>query len=257
MASAALVNNARVSPETFLDCPTTYGWLSPLMSFSRDLPDDSKNLEKPSPVPKTSDLEASLKDIVDFEFLLHDPVAMLPADELFSDSKLVPLQLAPSLPTPSVVEPSLPDSSTTTSRWSSEIPVPEPSSAISPKAPRRSSRWRELLGLKKLQNPKLSSSPPSKNPNPNPNPRPHPQSLKQLLNRNPTPSASQFPFRINPNPQFFQWQNQIRGSLNPLLPLCLLNHRRRSPIYSRLGLESRFCRIVGQIWTIKSRPTRM
>ncbi|KAH7679214.1 hypothetical protein IHE45_06G044200 [Dioscorea alata] len=190
MASAALVNNAGVSPETFLDCPPAYGWLSPRMSFSRDLPDDSKNPEKPSPVPEASDLEASPKDIVDFEFLLHDPVAMLPADELFSDGKLVPLQLAPSLPTPSVAEPSLPDSSTTTSRRSSEIPVPEPSSVLSPKAPRCSSRWRELLGLKKLQNPKLSSSPPSKNPNPNPNPYPNPRSLKRLLNRNPRSSST-------------------------------------------------------------------
>ncbi|KAM0948634.1 hypothetical protein DsansV1_C06g0061471 [Dioscorea sansibarensis] len=184
--ASALVNNAGVSPETFIDCPPVFGWLSPRMSFSRDLPDDSTSPGKPSPVPETADLEASPKDIVDFEFRLHDPVAMLPADELFSEGKLVPLQLAPSRPTPSAAEPPLPDSSASTPRQSSEIPVPEPSSVLSPKAPRCSSRWRELLGLKKLQNPK-PSSPPSKNPNPNP--YSNPRSLKRLLNRSPRSSS--------------------------------------------------------------------
>ncbi|KAH7663556.1 hypothetical protein IHE45_14G063600 [Dioscorea alata] len=71
------------------------------MSFSHDLPDDFKNPEKPSPVPETSDLEESLKDIVDFEFLLHDPVAMLPADELFSDEPDPGLSQSPSPAVPS------------------------------------------------------------------------------------------------------------------------------------------------------------
>ncbi|KAJ0980759.1 hypothetical protein J5N97_009014 [Dioscorea zingiberensis] len=184
--ASAVVNNVCVSPEGFLDCPPAFGWLSPRMSFSRDLSDDSKNPEKPPSGPESSDLEASPKDLADFEFLLHDPVAMLPADELFSDGKLVPLQLASSRPSPSAAEVLPPESATTTPRRT-EIAVSE-AYVLSPKAPRCSSRWRELLGLKKLQSPKpelekRSSSPPTKNPNPNP------RSLKRLLNRNLRSSA--------------------------------------------------------------------
>nr|POE57600.1 hypothetical protein CFP56_39355 [Quercus suber] len=58
-----------MSPESFID-------LAPAKS------------PPPSELP---DLEASARD---FKFRLEDPVAMLPADELFSDGKLVPLQLS-------------------------------------------------------------------------------------------------------------------------------------------------------------------
>lgn len=71
--------------------------------------------------------------VADFEFRLEDPVNMLPADELFSDGKLMPLQL----PT---VRPA------TTSVRSPETQKLR----TDPKAPRSSSRWKELLRLKKL-----------------------------------------------------------------------------------------------------------
>ncbi|CAL0303701.1 unnamed protein product [Lupinus luteus] len=79
----------------------------------------------------------------DFEFCLEHPVTMLPADELFFDGKLLPLPLSSLKPfTPSTTD----------------SPSPEPLTAkpvepflFSPKAPTCSSRWRELLGLKKKQ----------------------------------------------------------------------------------------------------------
>ncbi|KAL0363012.1 UNVERIFIED_CONTAM: hypothetical protein Scaly_1256400 [Sesamum calycinum] len=170
MASAC-VNNIGVSPESFLDCPPakfpSYGWLSPRISFSREIPDeeaskvsaaksspksqgqavpDSANAEK----PEESDPEMS-KDFVDFEFRLEDLVTMLPADELFSDGKLVPLQL-------SSIRHSLTSAPASSDVRSPDTPkscrINEISSAdpylFSPKAPRCSSRWKELLGLKKL-----------------------------------------------------------------------------------------------------------
>ncbi|KAF8408757.1 hypothetical protein HHK36_004825 [Tetracentron sinense] len=198
MASAC-VNNISLSPENFLDCPPTYssyGWLSPRISFSRDLADEESKIaggkapspvDKPGNLPEKSDLDVSCKDMCDFEFRLEDPVTMLPADELFSDGKLVPLQLA-------VIRPAV------VSRTSREIRSPETAKShriaevsisdsylFSPKAPRCSSRWKELLGLKKLhQNPKHDASKsvslPAKNPNP--------KSLKHFLHRNPKASSS-------------------------------------------------------------------
>ncbi|KAI4374647.1 hypothetical protein MLD38_012617 [Melastoma candidum] len=78
----------------------------------------------PSPPP---DLTPSS----DFEFCLHDqpPVPMLPADQLFSQGFLLPLPLHSKPPPPS-------------------DPIDSP--LFSPKAPPCSSRWRDLLRLKKL-----------------------------------------------------------------------------------------------------------
>ncbi|KAG1331852.1 protein IQ-DOMAIN 14-like [Cocos nucifera] len=183
--ASALVNNVGVSPEGFLDCPTasysSYGWLSPRISFSRDLADG----DRPSPVPAAAleapsgnppenpDLVAPAKDLVDFEFRLHDPVAMLPADELFSDGKLVPLQLkssAAEIRSPELLK----------SRRRAEIAAGSDPYVFSPKAPRCSSRWRELLGLKKAQNPKADAQKPTGAASKNPNAK----SLKHFLHRN-------------------------------------------------------------------------
>lgn len=169
MASAC-VNNIGMSPDNFLDCPPatfpSYGWLSPRMSFSREFPDEEgskvaghrpslKNqllphnaeedrLEEPDP-------EISSKDFVDFEFRLEDPVTMLPADELFANGKLVPLQLSTIRPSttsaPASSEARSPE--TPKFRRRNEVSSRDPY-LFSPKAPRCSSRWRELLGLKKL-----------------------------------------------------------------------------------------------------------
>lgn len=166
MASAC-VNNIGMSPESFLDCPPatfpSYGWLSPRVSFSRE--EDSSKLAGNKPTlpaaknqPETPDPEAPAGD---FEFRLEDPVAMLPADELFSDGKLMPLHL--SSIRPSVNEPTTssqirsPDSAKSRRRTEGSRLDPY---LFSPKAPRCSSRWKELLGLKKLylnSNPKTDS----------------------------------------------------------------------------------------------------
>ncbi|EYU33761.1 hypothetical protein MIMGU_mgv1a007167mg [Erythranthe guttata] len=168
MASAC-VNNIGISPESFLDCTPvkcpSYGWLSPRISFSRELPDEeaasnikpsaknqarSDNAE--SEKPKGSDPVISGKDFVDFEFHLEDPVKMLAADELFSDGKLVPLHL-------STIRQSM-----TSAPESSDVRSADDSPyfrqrkqfsstdtyLFSPKAPTCSSRWKGLLGLKKL-----------------------------------------------------------------------------------------------------------
>ncbi|KAI3961079.1 hypothetical protein MKW92_037577 [Papaver armeniacum] len=110
----------------------------------------------------------------DFEFRLEeDPVKMLDADELFSDGKLVPRQLNTVRP---VIE------STVSSEEDGVInSVPETAKAFrridiadaelylfSPKAPRCSSRWKELLGLKR-------------NSNNSPNPKNHDQNQNQKI----------------------------------------------------------------------------
>lgn len=166
MASAC-VNNIGMSPEkTFLDCSPakypSYGWSNPRISFSRQIPDKeaskvtgathsaaSENvaLEK----PEESDPNVSGNDFVDFEFRLEDPVIMLPADELFSDGKLVPLHVSTirhsmtAVPISSEVK--LPDSPKL--RRTNENSVKDPY-LLSPKAPRCSSSWKELLGLKRI-----------------------------------------------------------------------------------------------------------
>ncbi|PKA51257.1 hypothetical protein AXF42_Ash010697 [Apostasia shenzhenica] len=160
MMASACINNVAVTPENFLDCSPAYpayGWLSPRISFSRDIADEGGRSEPEKQVPASikaeeSDLTGSSNDFVDFEFRLDDPVTMLSADELFSEGKLVPLQLAHARSSAEV---------------NSEIRSSEPSNlgrigitgpdlyAFSPKAPRCSSRWKELLGLKKVQGPKL------------------------------------------------------------------------------------------------------
>lgn len=121
----------------------------------------------------------------DFEFRLEeDPVKMLDADELFSDGKLVPRQLNTARP---VIE------STVTSE-EDEIrgvinSVPETAKAFrridisdaelylfSPKAPRCSSRWKELLGLKR-------------NSNNSPNPKNHDQNQNQKISSSSSSSS--------------------------------------------------------------------
>ncbi|KAK9275881.1 hypothetical protein L1049_023155 [Liquidambar formosana] len=203
MASAC-VNNIGMSPENFPATYPSYGWLSPRISFSREFPDEdskvagakppSSAVEKPLDPPDVSDPEVSGKEVGDFEFRLDDPVTMLPADELFSDGKLVPLQV-------SVIRPAV-----TLMPFSSETRSPETAKSrrrtevsssdqymFSPKAPRCSSRWKELLGLKKLyqnnpkqDNPKTTSSSSSSSSHSNSNSK----SLKNFLHRNSKSSSS-------------------------------------------------------------------
>ncbi|XP_051129104.1 uncharacterized protein LOC127250008 [Andrographis paniculata] len=169
MASAC-VNNIGRTPESFLDCTpakfSSYGWLSPRISISREFPEKEgvkgsvtmpspKNLLLPDDVekskPEGADPESSAKDFVDFEFRLEDPVTMLPADELFSDGKLVPLQFTNmrNTMTPASASSDVRSQVTPKFRHRCEISSTDPY-LFSPKAPRCSTRWKELLGLKKM-----------------------------------------------------------------------------------------------------------
>lgn len=126
-------------------------------------------------------------DPVDFEFRLEDPVKMLPADELFSDGKLVPLHVSTTKPSTVVVR--SPDESTKSSR---EIVGMDPY-LFSPKAPRCSSRWKELLGLKRLYQNHNKTTPSSSSlsslsaSSQNSHPK---SSLKHFLHRNSKSSTS-------------------------------------------------------------------
>lgn len=199
MASAC-VNNVGIPSENFLDSSrtsyTSYGWLSPRASFSRDYPDDSSakltgfNLSSSAishapqaskPAISGTDLEGSTGD---FEFRLEDPVTLIPADELFFDGKLMPLQL-PSVKS-SVKELSSTEIGsrsldTMTIRRATEIGNADPYS-FSPRAPRCSSRWRELLGLKKATSTTAAKNDNQKTDLSSPSTRM--KSLKQFLHRN-------------------------------------------------------------------------
>ncbi|XVF79450.1 hypothetical protein PTKIN_Ptkin14bG0224000 [Pterospermum kingtungense] len=162
MASAC-VNNIGVSQPT--TSYSSYGWLSPRISLSREedssksrpkspatAPSSSPSADPGSDPPEIQDATALGGGGGDFEFRLEDPVTMLPADELFSDGKLVPLHFSTMKQNPPVNASSseIRSSSLETSAAKSmEISGTDPH-LFSPKAPRCSSRWRELLGLKKF-----------------------------------------------------------------------------------------------------------
>ncbi|CAN4097103.1 unnamed protein product [Withania somnifera] len=98
-----------------------------------------ENFVDRSPAKYSLDPEVSVNETVDFEFRLEHPVNMLPADELFSDGKLMPLQLPKSRA-----------AITSTSDGVRSRETHKLRTDLSTKAPRCSSRWKELLGLKKL-----------------------------------------------------------------------------------------------------------
>ncbi|KAF3623310.1 putative protein RRNAD1-like isoform X1 [Capsicum annuum] len=128
MASACM-NNVGVSPENFLDY-----WLSPRRSNTSAVDNNQQVVLDP-------EASAVNEMVTDFEFRLEDPVNnnMLSADQLFSDGKLMPLQLNVVRP---AATPETPKLRTHDDQYAR---------AFSPKAPRCSSRWKELLGLKNKQ----------------------------------------------------------------------------------------------------------
>nr|XP_043629446.1 uncharacterized protein LOC122600755 [Erigeron canadensis] len=162
MASACLNS---ISPENLLDRSpnySSYTWFNPRLSSSSPAKKHSDLPENVDPAKKISDLpeDSDLKEFDGFEFSLHDPATMLPADELFSDGKLVPLHL-------SVIrqEPATSSSVTVSSSSGVNVNITCPDTPFSrrtiaagdsfaadpylfsPRAPRCSSRWRELLGF--------------------------------------------------------------------------------------------------------------
>ncbi|KAE8679050.1 S-adenosyl-L-methionine-dependent methyltransferases superfamily protein, putative isoform 1 [Hibiscus syriacus] len=152
-----------VSPESF----RPYGWLSRRMSLSRE-DEPTKSRPKTGRSKPTNLVEPETGE---FEFRLEDPVTMLPADELFSNGKLLPLHFS-SL---KQQQQQPPLSDTRFLETAKSCPEMDPY-LFSPRAPRCSSGWRELLGLKKS----------SQNTNQQQHPMPEsrsPKSLKHLLNR--------------------------------------------------------------------------
>ncbi|XP_010499716.1 PREDICTED: uncharacterized protein DDB_G0271670-like [Camelina sativa] len=136
-------------------------------------------------------LDPQMEDLADdFEFLLEDPVTMLSADELFSDGKLVPLKF--SGVTNSEEKPIITTSAVNTTvkpcrRIEMEIStgVADPY-LFSPRAPRCTVRWRELLGLKRLaktQEEASASSSSSSSRLSSSSPNPKTASFRHFLNR--------------------------------------------------------------------------
>ncbi|KAF6176929.1 hypothetical protein GIB67_027729 [Kingdonia uniflora] len=153
MASAC-VNNIGVLSENFSSSYSpSFGWFSPRVSFSHEIPKEEEGLKIETsienPIDGSSkgfedliDLSGG-NDVGDFEFRLDYPVPMLPADELFSNGKLI----IPSVQIP--IRPFVGLGSREEMRESFRRQVSDPY-LFSPKAPRCSSRWKELLGLKKV-----------------------------------------------------------------------------------------------------------
>ncbi|XP_078172065.1 uncharacterized protein LOC144566043 [Carex rostrata] len=127
------------------------------------------------------------KDFIEFEFQLDDDPAtakMISADELFSNGKLLPLRphrsSAPSVDNCGEIRHRQPDA--IKCRPSSlMIALESDPYVFSPKAPSCSSRWRELLGLKKSEN---SPNKPDLSQNPNPSSLSSARSLKYFIHRN-------------------------------------------------------------------------
>uniref|UniRef100_A0A0E0NAB3 Uncharacterized protein n=1 Tax=Oryza rufipogon TaxID=4529 RepID=A0A0E0NAB3_ORYRU len=135
----------------------SFGWLAPT------------RVSPPPALPAVAVAaeQAVSKEFIDFEFSLGGSATMLPADELFADGKLLPLR-----PHPVAAEKAV--------AMEAEKAVPElvkavrPAVAVaaevfdpyvfSPKAPTCSSRWRELLRLKKVQTPTKPSASTSASP---------------------------------------------------------------------------------------------
>uniref|UniRef100_A0A0D9VCK3 Uncharacterized protein n=1 Tax=Leersia perrieri TaxID=77586 RepID=A0A0D9VCK3_9ORYZ len=147
----------------------SFGWLGP-----------PSLLPSPSSSPAAAKVEPAVsKEFIDFEFSLGGSATMLPADELFADGKLLPLRPLPvataremgresvsslppekSFPSPELVKTTRPATATATA---AEVFDPY---VFSPKAPTCSSRWRELLRLKKVQTPPPPPQKPSASPSP-------------------------------------------------------------------------------------------
>ena len=229
MASAVASNLPAAAPAAV---PVPYGWLStPRVSFSRDAAAATDMVVVVDPVAAMAVAAATpepaiSKDFIDFEFSLGGSATMLPADELFADGKLLPLRksaaaAAAPLPDPEAAAAAprpalLPEEAMAMPAQPSTEPIIKPLRAaavaaaaadgtdpyaFSPKAPSCSSRWRELLGLKRAaaaaQSPsatKASASPSptatAKTPAARSTNSAAARSLKLLLQRNTTGRAS-------------------------------------------------------------------
>ncbi|KAG8058187.1 hypothetical protein GUJ93_ZPchr0002g26112 [Zizania palustris] len=136
-----------------------YGWLGPRGSFSGDAV-----AGQVTALPSSSAAEPAIsQELLDFEFSLGGSATMLPADELFADGKLLPLRphtvRTPEMGPERAQEiPPMPELVKTVRPAVAEAFDPY---VFSPKAPTCSSRWRELLRLKKVQTPHKPLASPS------------------------------------------------------------------------------------------------
>lgn len=137
-----------------MECSHSHAWFNPRRSFGRRDDDASKRIS--SPVKDTSDLpeESDPQHFDGFQFRLEDPAMMLPADELFSDGKLVPLQLSlirheVATSTASILSRVSSPDTPNSHRRTDDVFAADPY-LLSPRAPRCSSRWKELLGFGKI-----------------------------------------------------------------------------------------------------------
>ncbi|GMJ09981.1 hypothetical protein like AT1G56020 [Hibiscus trionum] len=195
MASAC-VNNIGVSTESF-----QFGWLSPRISFSREEEESSmKKLPADTDTKEIQDVPAG-----EFEFRLEDPVGMLPADELFSDGKLMPLHLSTVKQQQQLDQHQNPhpplnairSRETSNSCRGMEMEVSGSDLYLfSPKAPRCSCRWKELLGLKKCSTNNHQQQQPSSSKSDSLNSKisllsnNNPKSLKHFLHRSSKSTSS-------------------------------------------------------------------
>uniref|UniRef100_A0ACD5YNW9 Uncharacterized protein n=1 Tax=Avena sativa TaxID=4498 RepID=A0ACD5YNW9_AVESA len=158
----------------------SYGWLGPRVSFGRDpvaasavVADHGLALSSDG-CCKADQASAVSKEFIDFEFSFGGSGTMLPADQLFADGKLLPLRpqpaetTAPELERQSAPEGETPAAPELVKTLRPSMPEAFDPYVFSPKAPTCSSRWRELLRLRKVQTPQKPSPSPSPSPSPLP-----------------------------------------------------------------------------------------
>ncbi|KAL6629885.1 hypothetical protein ACP70R_029650 [Stipagrostis hirtigluma subsp. patula] len=167
--------------------PMSFGWLGPRLSFAgRDAAAAAAAVdveEEPELTSASAAAEPAIsKEFIDFEFSLGGSATMLPADELFADGKLLPLRPQPKAAAAAESERErrdtalVPEIPATPERVKTLHPAAAEAAldpyVFSPKAPTCSSRWRELLRLRKVQTPQKPSPSPSASASPSPSPAP-------------------------------------------------------------------------------------
>ncbi|CAL4889778.1 unnamed protein product [Urochloa decumbens] len=182
----------------------SFGWLGPRLSFGggvRDAAAVVEVVEEEEPVAAAAAEPAAIsKDFIDFEFSLGGAATMLPADELFADGKLLPLRPPQAAAGKAAAVVAELERVRRDTALVAEIPpsTPERVKAVhpaaaeaaldpyvfSPKAPTCSSRWRELLRLRKVQTPQKAS------PTPSPSASPAPAAAAATPSRASTSSAA-------------------------------------------------------------------
>ncbi|CAD6251777.1 unnamed protein product [Miscanthus lutarioriparius] len=175
--ASAVASNVHAGPAAA--GPMAFGWLGPpRLSFGAHAAVAEE--EEPASTAAESKAEpaAISKDFIDFEFSLGGSATMLPADELFADGKLLPLRPQAPAGKTAATEAERERVRRDTALVAEVMPLPDAVRAMhpaapevaldpyvfSPKAPTCSSRWRELLRLRKVQTPQKPSASPSASP---------------------------------------------------------------------------------------------